>query len=255
MDLRLKGKTAVITGATRGIGRAMAEMFAAEGASVAICARDPQRIASTTKALESQGVTAFGMAVDAADGAGLKDFVDGAARVLGGIDIVVANASSLTHGSGEENWRAAFEIDMMSAVRLCEAAAPYLEAAGARGDASFLAISSMAATQTASRDAYGAMKAGLIHFTKGAAREYAPKKVRFNAISPGTIYSEDGAWGQAKQHKPDLYNTMISLNPTGRMGTPEEIAAMAVFLSSPLSAFTTGANIVIDGCMGHRVNY
>ena len=79
--------------------------------------------------------------------------------------------------------------------------------------------------------------------------------MRFNTISPGTIYSEDGSWGQAKQHAPDLYNTMIGLNPTGRMGTPEEIAAMAVFLSSPLSGFTTGANIVIDGSMNHRVNF
>lgn len=256
MDLQLKGKVAVITGATLGIGRAMAELFAGEGVNVAVCGRNAERVGSTVEALEQQGVKAFGQPVDVADGAELKGFIDRTAAAFGGIDIFVSNASSLTHGADASAWKAVYDIDMMGAVHACEAVLPHLlSAAQQTGDASFLAISSTAATQAAQADAYGAIKAALVNYIKGLSREHAPHKVRFNAISPGTIHAKGGSWDRIREHQPELYDTMISLNPTGRMGTPEEIAAAAVFLSSPRSSFTTGANLVIDGSMGHRVNY
>ena len=136
MDLQLNGKTAVVTGATRGIGRAIAEAFADEGADVAICARNAEQVAATVKALEAKGVKAFGQVVDIADGPALKGFVKAAAEALGGIDVLVSNASALVNGNTEETWRAMFDIDILGAVRTFEAAGPYLaKAAETHGDA------------------------------------------------------------------------------------------------------------------------
>lgn len=256
MDLRIKGKTVVITGGTRGIGRATAELFAAEGANVAICARDSNRVAATVKRLETQGVQAFGAALDITDGAALQAFIHEAANRLDGIDMYIANASTLADGNSEAAWRRAFESDVMGALHAAAVVNPYLEAAAAaKGDASFLTISSMAATQVGGPDAYSAMKAALTNLTKGFAREFAPKKVRFNSISPGMILDEDGSVAQIRAERPEYFNAMLAMSPTGRMGTPDEIAATALFLSSPWSSFTTGANYVIDGAITTRVNY
>jgi hypothetical protein len=160
MDLQLKGKTAVITGATRGIGRAIAELFADEGADVAICARNEGQVAEAVKALQAKGVKAFGQAVDIADGPALKGFVNAAAEALGGLDILVSNASALVNGNTEETWKAMFDVDIMGAVRAFEAGKPHLEkAAAARGDACFLITSSISAAESDRPDAYGAMKA------------------------------------------------------------------------------------------------
>jgi 3-oxoacyl-[acyl-carrier protein] reductase len=256
MDLYLKNKVVVITGGSRGIGRAIAEHFAEEGAHVALCARNEEQVRETVKALEKKGVKAYGQAADIADAAAVKRFIEGAAAALGGIDILVANASCLTHGDAEENWRAAIDTDVMGTKHAYDAAEPYLLAAAeAKGDACVLITSSMAATLTEGPDAYGAMKAALIHYGKGLARKGAPKKLRCNVISPGTILFEGGSWSYVRDNVPDLYKQMIALNPLGRMGKPEEIAAAAVFLASPRSAFTTGINMVIDGTMAHRVNF
>ncbi|WP_397417152.1 SDR family NAD(P)-dependent oxidoreductase [Phenylobacterium sp.] len=256
MDLQLKGKAAVVTGATRGIGRAIAEAFADEGANVAICARDAAQVAATVKALEAKGVRAFGQVVDIADGAALKAFINAAAQALGGLDIAVSNASALVQGNDEASWRAMFEIDILGAVRVLEAARPHLETAGReRGDACFLITSSISAAEADTPSSYGAMKAAQIHFAKGVAREGAPKKVRCNVVSPGTVFFEDGVWGKVKAGMPAFFEQMLQRNPTGRMATPEEVAAATVFLASPRSAFTTGVNLVVDGAISRRANF
>src|SRR4051812_36393705 len=165
MDLQLKGKTAVVTGATRGIGRAMAEAFADEGANVAICARNPEQVAEAVKALEAKGVKAFGQALDIADSDVLKGFIEASAKALGGIDVLVSNASALVQGNAEDAWKAMFEIDMLGAIRSFDAAKPHLEAAAAKtGDAAFIITSSVSAAETDNPNSYGAMKAALIHF-------------------------------------------------------------------------------------------
>ena len=256
MDLQLKGKSAVVTGATRGIGRAIAELFADEGANVAICARNPEQVGEAVKALEAKGVKAFGKAVDIADGPALKAFVGEAAAALGGLDILVSNASALVNGNSDAAWKAMFDIDIMGAVRSFEAAKPHLEKAAAdKGDAAFLITSSISAAEADRPDAYGALKAAQIHFAKGLARENAPKGVRCNVVSPGTVFFEGGVWGNVKAGMPDFFEQMIKRNPTGRMATPEEIAAATVFLASPRSAFTTGINMVLDGAISRRANF
>jgi 3-oxoacyl-[acyl-carrier protein] reductase len=256
VDLQLKGKTAVVTGGTRGIGRSIAECFADEGANVAICARNAEQVAETVKALEGRGVKAWGAVVDIADGAALQNFVKDAAEKLGGLDVLVSNASALVQGNSEKDWQAMFDIDMLGAIRTWEAAKPLLEAAAAKtGDAAFIITSSVSAVNSDNPSSYGAMKAALIHFAKGVARSSAANKVRCNVVSPGTVFFEGGVWGNVKANMPGFFDQMIKRNPTGRMATPEEIAAATVFLASPRSAFTTGINMIVDGAITQRVNY
>jgi len=256
MDLQLKGKKAIVTGASRGIGRAIAETLAAEGCDVAICARGQAGVDEVVGALTAKGATAFGAAVDIADGPALKTWITEAAKRLGGLDVLVSNASALTRGAGEDDWKAMYDVDLMGAVRALEAARPFLEKAGAEnGDAAFIITSSVSAAEASAPGAYGAIKAALIHFAKGVAREAAPRHLRCNVVSPGTVLFDGGVWGVTRDRAPDFFKMMISRNPTGRMGTPEEIAAATVFLASPLSAFTTGINMVVDGGITQRANF
>ena len=256
MDLGLGGLNAIVTGGTKGIGRAIAETLSDEGANVAICARNADQVAETVKALEAKGVRAFGQVVDIADGPVLQGFIRKAGETLGGIDVLVSNASALVNGNAEADWQAMFDIDMLGAVRTWEAAKPFLEAAGAKsGDAAFIITSSVSAAQSDSPSAYGAMKAALIHFAKGVARENAVRHVRCNLVSPGTVFFEGGVWGNVKANMPGFFEKMIQRNPTGRMATPEEVAAATVFLASPRSAFTTGINMLVDGAISQRVNF
>ena len=256
MDLQLKGKKAIVIGASRGIGKAIAEALADEGCDVAICARGQAGVDEVVGALTAKGVTAFGSAVDIADGPALKHWIAESAAALGGLDILISNASALTRGAGEDDWKAMYDVDLLGAVRALEAARPFLEKAGVeKGDAAFIITSSVSAAEASAPGAYGAIKAALIHFAKGVAREAAPRHLRCNVVSPGTVFFEGGVWGNAKAHAPDFFKMMIGRNPTGRMGTPEEIAAATVFLASPLSGFTTGINMVVDGGITQRANF
>jgi 3-oxoacyl-[acyl-carrier protein] reductase len=256
MDLQLTGKKAIVTGASRGIGRAIAETLAAEGCEVAICARGQSGVDEVVAAIEAKGGKAFGVAVDIADGPALRAWITSAAVRLGGLDILISNASALTRAASEEDWKNMYDVDLMGAVRALEAARPFLDKAGVeRGDAAFIMISSVSAAESSAPSAYGAVKAALIHFAKGVAREGARRHLRCNVVSPGTVYFEGGVWGNTAKQAPDFFKAMIARNPTGRMGTPEEIAAATVFLASPLSGFTTGINMVVDGGITQRANF
>ncbi|MFM9863999.1 MAG: SDR family NAD(P)-dependent oxidoreductase [Micropepsaceae bacterium] len=256
MDMQLKGKRAVVLGGTRGIGRAIAETLADEGADVGVCARNPEQVEEAVAALSKKGVRATGAAVDIAKPAELKAWVEGVAKTFGGIDILVSNASALTMGAHAEAWESLLKIDILGAMNSFEAARPHLEKSAAeRGDAAFVMISSVSAAEAQNANAYGAIKAALIHYAKGLSREYARRKVRVNVVSPGTVYFKGGVWNMIEQNMPDRYNAAMKSNPTGRMGTPQEIANAAVFLASPLSSFTTGANLIVDGAITQRVNF
>ena len=256
MDLGLKGKRAIVLGGTRGIGRAIADLLADEGADVAICARNQDQIDSAVTDLKSKGVSAHGRSVDIADRDALSKWVDDAAGILGGVDILVSNASALSAGNTEENWQAGFDIDVMGAQRSITAAQPHLEKAAAEnGDASIIIISSVSAAETTYANAYGAMKAALIHVGKGYAKQLAGKHVRCNIVSPGTVYFKGGVWNMIEENMPDMYKDAMAKNPTGRMATPEDIANASVFLASPRSSFTTGVNLVVDGAYTSRVNF
>ncbi|MEQ9518692.1 MAG: SDR family oxidoreductase [Parvibaculum sp.] len=256
MDLELKGKRAIILGGTRGIGRAIADLLADEGANVAICARNQDQVTDAVTALKSKGVSAFGAAVDIADGKALNHWVGEAANSLGGVDILISNASALSAGNAEENWHAGFNVDVMGAQRSIEAALPHLKkSASDKGDASIVIISSVSAAETSSPNAYGAMKAALIHVAKGYAKQLAGTHVRCNVVSPGTVYFKGGVWNMIEDNMPDVYKDAMNKNPMGRMATPADIANATVFLSSPRSSFTSGINMVVDGAYTGRVNF
>ncbi len=251
MDLGLKGLRALVTGGTRGIGRAIAETLAGEGADVAICARNAGGLDEALKSFRAKGVRADGQALDVADKTALEGWVAAVAKLWGGIDVVVANVSALAIGPDEENWRKSYETDLMGAVRLVNAAMPYLEKSKA---AAIVTISSVSGREIDfAAGPYGAFKAALIHYTQGLAYQLAGKNIRANTVSPGNTFFEGGVWDQIKSGNPELYRTALGLNPTGRMGTPQEMANAAVFLASPAASFITGANLVVDGALTRGV--
>lgn len=253
MDLGLKGANVLVTGSTKGIGRAIADTFAAEGANVGICARNQADVDKAVAAIKSKGVAAFGSAVDVANGAALKAWVNDMASKLGGLDIVVANVSALSIGPEEESWERGFSTDMMGAVRLVNAAMPYLEKSGA---AAIVTISSVSGREVDfASGPYGTFKAAIIHYTQGLAYQLAGKGIRANSVSPGNTYFEGGVWNMIKDNNPDLYKTALALNPTGRMGTPQEMANAAVFLASKAASFITGTNLVVDGALTRGVQF
>jgi 3-oxoacyl-[acyl-carrier protein] reductase len=253
MDLGLKGLRAIVTGGTKGIGRAIAETLAAEGADVAICARHAEDVSAQVSKLRSKGVRAEGAAVDVGDGPALTAWTQSVAKSLGGIDIVVANVSALAINSDEESWKKGFDVDLMGAVRLVAAAMPYLEASKA---ASIVTISSVSGREVDfAAGPYGAFKAALIHYTQGLAFQLAAKGIRANTVSPGNTYFEGGEWNQIKDGNPSLYAEALALNPTGRMGTPQEMANAVAFLASRAASFVTGTNLVVDGALTRGVQF
>ena len=247
MDLGLKGLKAVVTGSTKGIGRAIAQTLAAEGVHVGLCARNAAEVAKTVAEFSGYGVKVFGSALDVGDGPGLQAWVEAAGQALGGIDIVVANVSALAIANDEAGWQRGFEIDMMGTVRLVNAAMPSLERSA---NAAIVTISSVSGREIDfAAGPYGAFKAAIVHYTQGLAYHLAGKRIRANSVSPGNTYFEGGVWNQIEHGNPELFKQALALNPTGRMGTPQEIANAAVFLASPAASFVTGTNLVVDGAL------
>lgn len=253
MDLQLKGKRAIVTGATKGIGRSIADTLADEGADVAICARNADEVDAAVAAIAAKGVKATGAAVDVGDADALRSWVNDSAAELGGIDIVVSNVSALAIGADEEHWNQSFNVDIMGSVRLIDAAMPHLEGSDA---GSIVTISSVSGREIDfAAGPYGTMKAALIHYTQGLANQLAAQGIRANSVSPGNTYFEGGVWSQIETGDPALFETALGLNPTGRMGTPEEMANAVVFLASPRASFITGSNLVVDGALTRGVQF
>ena len=252
MDLQLKGKKAVITGGSRGIGRAIAETLADEGCDIAICARTEDGVNEAVEALKGKGVNAFGQAVDVGDGDALKAWVEASADALGGIDVLVSNVSG-GQPPGEDGWKSIFGHDILGAVRCVEAATPHL----AKDDGgSIIMISTTAALEKfMAAGPYNALKAALIQYSGALSQDLAGQGIRVNAISPGPIFIEGGAWDNIKQHMTPFYEATLAEIPLGRMGKAEEVAAQVALLASPRGGFTTGTNVVIDGGLTKRIQF
>jgi NAD(P)-dependent dehydrogenase (short-subunit alcohol dehydrogenase family) len=252
MDLGLKGLRALVTGGTRGIGRAVVEALAAEGASVAFCARTPGDATAAPVQAEPGGMV-LGYVADVGDQAALREWVTTAAEALGGVDIVVANVSALAIPDSAENWQRSFEVDMMGTVGLVQAAMPYLERSPS---ASIVTIASVSGREIDfAAGPYGTFKAAIIHYTQGLAFQLAAKGIRANSLSPGNTYFPGGVWENIEQNNPSLFATALGLNPTGRMAGPEEIARGVAFLASPAASFITGANLLVDGGLTRGVQF
>jgi NAD(P)-dependent dehydrogenase (short-subunit alcohol dehydrogenase family) len=246
MDLQLNGTRVLVTGGSRGIGRAIVEAFLDEGATVGFCARHADEVAATQQALQERG-RVMGSALDVGDADALTSWVEESAGGFGGLDVVVANVSALAIPDTEENWQASLNVDLMHTVRLVRAAMPHLERSQA---ASIIAISSVSGRESDfASGPYGTAKTAIVGYINGLALQLAEKGIRANTVSPGNIYFEGGVWANIESANPDLFETAVGLNPTGHMGTPEEVAGPVVFLASPRSRRVSGTNLVVDGAL------
>jgi NAD(P)-dependent dehydrogenase (short-subunit alcohol dehydrogenase family) len=250
MDLKLAGSHVLVTGGTRGIGRAVVEAFLDEGAEVGFCARKPDEVIAAQSSLQARGKVT-GHVLDVGDAAGLAEWVRTAGEAMGGIDTVVANVSALAIPDTEESWQASFNIDVMHTVRLFNAALSFLERSA---NGNIIAISSVSGRESDfASGPYGTAKTAVVGYIHGLAFQLAGRGIRANTVSPGNTYFEGGVWQSIQQGDPSLYEAAVGLNPTGHMGTPEEVAAAVVFLASPRASRISGTNLVVDGALTRGV--
>ncbi len=240
-----KGKRVVVAGGSRGIGRSIALGFAAGGADVSICARGADGVQAAVKELAALGHRSHGAPCDLADGAAVARYIGEAANALGGIDILINNASGFGRTDDEDGWAASINVDLLATVRACRAAMPYIERAGGGSIVHISSISGLA--PSVRTPPYGAVKAALIQYTLTQAATLATKNIRVNCVAPGSIEFPGGVWDQARQHNRPLYDGILAGIPFGRMGKPEEVANTVLFLASDLASWITGQTIVVDG--------
>jgi 3-oxoacyl-[acyl-carrier protein] reductase len=245
MPFDFHGYRVVVAGGSRGIGRSIALGFAEAGAAVSICARGVAALEETRQALAAHGVLAHAQSCDLADARAIDAYVAEAASALGGIDVLVNNASGYGFDDGDEAWSAGFNVDLMAAVRASRAALPHLKASP---HGCILHTSSIAAFRPrANGAAYAAVKAALSQYTTSQALALAENRIRVNAIAPGSVAFADGLWERRKLEQPELYRATLARIPFGRFGLPEEIAHAALFLASPFAGWITGQTLVVDG--------
>ena len=251
MDLGLAGKKALVTGATKGIGRAIVELLLAEGAAVALCARNGAEVSKAVDDLSAKG-TVFGATADAADSDSLRSFVAAAIENLGGLDIYVHNTSGKPAKTFEA-WKNNFDIDMMALIHGVDAAS----AALADGGGSLISIGTTATVEhfASGSNSYSAFKAAVTNWTLGQAQVLGAKGVRCNVVSPGPIFIEGGDWDRVKHAKPEFFEASAKLHPAGHLGAAADVADAVVFLASARAKHINGVNLTVDGGFLKRVNF
>jgi len=239
------GRRVLIAGGSKGIGRCMALAFAGAGAAVSVCARGEAGLVALRADADAQGTPLHVFAADLSDPGQIQAWLQAATDALGGIDVLVNNATGYGMADDEDGWAASLQVDLMAAVRASRLALPWLAASD---DACILNMSSIAAQQPRPGTApYAATKAALSHYTTSQALALAPQRIRVNAIAPGSILFTDGLWDRRRTQDPALYNGTLAKIPFGRFGEPADVADAALFLCSPLARWITGQVLNVDG--------
>ena len=243
MDLGLTDARVLVSGGSYGIGREIVRSFLGEGARVAVAARGQAALDALCGELAA-GDRLVPLAADVGDRAQVEALVERTLAALGGLDVVVANATANREGRSDDDYQASFSVDLMQAVRL-------VEAVRARQPGAPLAVvctsSVLGKTADGAEHAYGAMKAALLAFTKNAAVEFGPEGIRVNAVAPGAILFDGGWWDGVRERDPAAFARTLAAIPRGRMGAPEEVADVVCFLASPRAAHVNGATVLVDG--------
>lgn len=252
MDLGLKGKRALVTGGTRGIGAAIVEVLASEGAKVVTCARSAEAVRDCQNYYEGKSLPVSVDVCDVSDPVANQKWIQGSIASMGGVDIFIANVSGGA-SQGEEGWKSAFDVDLMATVRGCDEVLPHMAQGGG---GSIVVISSVAGIEAfGGPSAYGTVKAGLISYASQLADVAGEHGIRVNCVSPGPIHVDDGFWGKVQQDQSDLYQGVSARHPFGRLGTPQEVAGSVAFLASDAASWITGSNLIVDGGMTKRVQF
>jgi 3-oxoacyl-[acyl-carrier protein] reductase len=248
MQVDVAGKRVVVAGGSKGIGRSIALAFAAAGAAVSVCARGAAGLAAVQAELAAFGGTVHTGACDLSDPSAIAAYIPAAAAALGGIDVLVNNATGYGMADDEASWAVSMSVDVMAAVRASQAALPHL----LKGNGpSIINIASGSGLNPSVRNpAYGAAKAAVIHYTRTQAAALVKQGVRVNCVAPGSIEFPGGLWEKRKTTDPALYNGALAMCPAGRMGHPEEVANVVLFLASPLASWVTAQIIGVNGGQG-----
>ena len=247
MNYEVKGQRVVVCGGSRGIGRSIALGFAEGGAAVSICARGAEALEAARKEIAAHGGKAHAARCDLAKEGEIKRYIAEAAQALGGVDVLVNNATGYGMADDTASWQTSLDVDLMAAVHASHAALPYVE----KVKGSIINISSGSGLNPSARTpAYGAAKAAVIHYTRTLAAQVAHTGVRVNCVAPGSIEFPGGFWEWRKTNDAALYNATLARCPVGRMGRPEEVAAVVLFLASPAASWVTAQIISVNGGQG-----
>ena len=252
MDLGLAGKIGIVTGGSRGLGRATALRLAQEGVDLGICGRTRETLQQTATELRQHGVRVHAVEADVAAAGEVERFVEEVVSELGGVDLLVANVGGIVgrglFESTAEDWAKTFELNLFHAVRAIRAAAQHMQA---RGGGSAVSIASISGAKPGPNAQYGTTKAAEIFLAGALAWELASMRIRVNTVSPGSILFPGGGWERFKERDAERFAEFERREfPWGRLGKAEEVADVVAFVLSERACWINGANIPVDGAQG-----